>query len=254
MLDDAANRSGQKVLLLFDEAEKLLEIDSESLEHFRSAIQDSASVHTIITATKALGELNDRWRREKRTTSPFLFGFSTHYVPLLTDFDAESLIRQDSNREGNVQVADALVDEIMERTGNNPYLIQLLCYRLFLPREERLRPIESPERDLVVDDALSALFQIDFDNLSFSERKLLLRIASDTAINGHFAVSDLPDTDSFRYLESLERLGYLRYKQQVYSIGNDFLLTWLNSQQFQTENVRVSDLATREVIGAAVDR
>lgn len=225
-LADVAEANQLPVVLLWDEAEKLLELDAQQLECLRSALQDKRYLRTIITATKALRRLNHRPYTGE--TSPFLHGFETHYVSPLSDEEVADLVRQVKNPpEDRVQASDALLSEIIDLTGNHPFLVQVLCQRLFDDTSGKLRSIA--ERDLAVDDRLSSLFEIDYETLLPDEQTILRALSKRDASSEQDLRSalELETEHLHRCLLELGRLGYVRYDNGSYWVASHYLRTWL---------------------------
>ncbi|MBN2002845.1 MAG: ATP-binding protein [Anaerolineae bacterium] len=246
LLADAADREGDPLWLLVDEAEMLQSLDDHHLKRLRSLSQDQTALHTILAATKKLSELNDRCRNWE--TSPFLSGFATRHIPPLTDQAASNLICQVNHPKGQVSVEETLQAKIRELTGNHPNLIQLLCDRLF-ESEGRLRPIT--EHDLIVNHTLADFFKIDYGSLSPLEIMILKKLSKDESADENELLratkkSQLDDLRSHLY--GLEELGCIRNNQGRYQIANHFLRSWLKMRTVKTTPV-VSDRASLEVIG-----
>lgn len=243
-LSETAEDIGFRVLLLWDEGEELLSLDKDSLKRLRAALQDVKNIRTVLTATKRLSELNDRGRSWQ--TSPFLHGFTARYIPPLQDQEAAELICQINNPEGAVQASQELQSQIMRVTGNHPYLIQHLCYRLF-ESAGKLRAIE--ERDFIVDDQLSAFFQIDYEALSHSERAIMRALSEQDSLSESQVYQALKiNRHRLRsHLTSLEQLGYVSRSADQYQIANRFLCTWLNMGRATETPEVVSDEASLEV-------
>jgi hypothetical protein len=243
-LADAAVEQQFTVLLLWDEAETLLELDQDYLKRLRGVLQGRHAVRSILTATKRLSQLNDLGR--SWNVSPFLFGFDVQYITPLSDHEAADLIRQVKNGKPSVDTSDDLVEQIRELTGNQPYLIQLLCSRLF-ESPGRLRAVT--ERDLSIDRQLDDFLRIDYTSLSHHERLILDNIAEQEPITERRLAEHVPiGLDRLcSHLWGLEQSGYLRYKEGYYWIANRFLYKWLNSPDFRGAPEVVSDQASLEV-------
>jgi hypothetical protein len=228
-LAEQAEAKNAQVLMLWDEAEVLLSLDDPIVQRLRSALNHSQSVRTIIAATKRLSGLNDRGRTW--TTSPFLQGFAVHYISCLDEDDARCLITQANSPESTMEISEDLCKEIMTLTGNHPYLLQLLCYRLFQP-DRTLRPIT--KQDLVVDEQLANILQIDYDALSQHEQAVLRAVAQ-IGEAGEQQISRVLDIHSGRLalcLYSLEKLGFLTLSSTGdYHVSNHFLRTWLEMRR-----------------------
>ncbi len=195
------------VLLLWDEAEEFINVKPDCLKRLRAAFQHSIAMRTILAATNRLSALNDLC--QNWASSPFLSGYTTRYISPMTDEEAVKLIRQVNNLEGPVRVETKLLNQIKKYTGNHPFLIQLLCDRLY-QTSGSLRKIT--EDDLIVDDQLADFYQIDYDALSPSEQAILNEIATKTRV----PVSELEhaleiNLDQLRsYLDGLKQRGFVR--------------------------------------------
>lgn len=222
---------GKQLLLLIDEAEVLIQIaqlDRAWVGRLRRILQD-ARLRTVMTSTKRLAELN-RLSREW-ATSPFLFGFSLINLPPLDEAAARALVRQ-LQSPTPVSAEDGVVDDILIHTNGQPYLIQYLCHRLFYSDEAgvgRLRPIEP--HDLAIDHVLAGFFQIDYQHLTRTERRLLLTVAELAIAKESELLAALSDVAPRRiqmYLYGMERLGYLRRIFGQWSVGNELLRQWIS--------------------------
>lgn len=223
------DEQGKQLLLLIDEAEALLNtaaLDPAWVGRLRRALQDPR-VRTVLTSTKLLARLNELtadW-----TTSPFLFGFSMVVLPRLEESAARCLVRQ-LQSDAPVDAGDGEVDDVLIHTNGQPYLIQLLCQRIFVGEAGgpgRLRPIT--EDDLVVDHVLSGLFAIDYQHLTRSERRLFLTVTDLTVAKESELLVRLNDMAPHRlrtFLYSLERAGMLRRVFDRWAVGNEFLRRW----------------------------
>jgi hypothetical protein len=220
----------RQLLLLIDEAEVLIQIAQEDrawVGRLRRILQDGR-VRTVMASTKRLAELN-RLNREW-ATSPFLFGFSLVNLAPLDEASARALVRQRQSPTP-VEAEDGVVDDILIHTNGQPYLIQYLCHRLFYTDESgvgRLRAIQ--EADLAIDHVLAGFFQIDYQHLTRTERRLLLAVAElSIAKEGELlvALSDVAPRRIQMYLYGMERLGYLRRIFGQWSVGNELLRQWI---------------------------
>jgi hypothetical protein len=237
IIDSLASVAAQHkvtVLMLWDEGEKLLEMDPGDLECLRASLQDKPQLRTILAATQRLSRL---LVTHTGNTSPFLHGFATVYLPLLSTVEAIELISQPNNDEGPVSVIDALAAQIVDLTGRQPYLIQLLCRRLFRP-DGSLRPIESD--DLIVDEALGSVFQIDYDSLSSAERAILIALAKQPASLDELLHALSIRIDLLRnHLCNLQQVGVISRTGGTYQIANFFLQNWLETDRMQDSVVGI---------------
>lgn len=228
------------VTLLWDEAELLRRLPDKTLMPLRAILQHSDSLRIIISGSKGVADLNDRWRSEY--VSPFLFGFRTYALAGLKDDEAEELIRQ----RGQVQVTDMLVETIAAITGNHPFLIQTLCSKLFSWGQL----CEPTDQDLIVDPSMADLFRIDCSYLSPSEQHILSVIAQ----HGMLSTSDLQkhtqlsDKAIHSFIAGMQQLGLLQPTvNECWRIGNEFLEQWLRGQTLEDLST-ITDRASLEVV------
>jgi hypothetical protein len=251
-LGRAAKKAGKRVLLLVDEAEALVTVgrgDPLALDLLRKPMQSQTGLRTIIAATKALGALSDLSRESPN--SPFLLGFALRTLERLRPNEAEALIRQAKSPQP-VRASLETIAAIQEDTNNHPYLLQLLCHRLWQD-DNSLRPPQ-PE-DLLPDPMLDAFFSMDMRLLSHGERAVLKAVMEvpgqdDAALE---VATGLPPDAVRAFTYSLHSLGYLRLIYGRWAVGNQFLAAWLkqNPEQLDAQPTAVvSDRATQELAEA----
>lgn len=239
-LEDATwawQEQGMSVTLLWDEAELLLRLAVSSLMGLRGIVQASVGLRLILCASKGLAALNDRWRDEG---SPFLFGFRTYALGGLADNEANALIA----RRGQVAVGPEVATTLRETTGNHPYLLQLLCDKLYANGALRL-----PQRsDLLVDDSLADLFRLDVAQLSPGERAVLVAVARHGALDAERMglAAELDPERAERFAAGLAQTGQLRARGEQWVVGNLLLEQWLRND-VEAQPPTVSDQASLEV-------
>ncbi|MEI6777943.1 MAG: response regulator transcription factor [Chloroflexales bacterium] len=238
-LEDAAwawEEIGLSITLLWDEAEMLLRLPNSSLMCLRALLQTSQGLRLVICAAKGLVTINDRWRDEG---SPFLFGFRNYPLPPLDDPAAEALIRQCGQVAASPEVSAA----ICEASGNHPYLLQLICDRLYTGGALR-RPGPA---DVLVDSGLADLFRIDVAQLSPGERAMLLAASTGSNELPNLArAAGLDDFPAQSLAHGLAQLGYLRTAGGRWRVGNRLLEQWLRSY-VEPAPPTVSDRASLEL-------
>jgi hypothetical protein len=143
---------------------------------------------------------------------------------------AIALARQLQN-EMQVEVSDALVEQILNLTNHHPYLIQHLCDRLFMQEpsgRSYLRAIE--DEDLNVTHMLAGYFHLDFQLLSEVERDLLRTVAEQGSMSEAELAEKVDAGQVARLpamLQSLRELGHLRRNGESWEMGSEFLHRWL---------------------------
>ena len=218
------------LLLLVDEAEVLIEIgqsNSSWLARLRKTLQEG-QLRTIIVSTRSLSQLTDQstdW-----ITSPFLFGFHMVILWPLRHEGATALVRQ-LQSQMQVEVNDALVDQILHYTNQHPYLIQHLCDLLFVQEESGRRYLRAiQDEDLAVTHMLAGYFHLDFQLLSEVEKKLLWRVATQGGMSQAQLAEGMDAGQAARLpamLQSLKELGHLRREGEQWTMGSEFLRRWL---------------------------
>jgi hypothetical protein len=243
-LADVTKQHQLAVLMLWDEGERLLDMDSAALGCLRAALQKRPHVRTILAATQRLRRL---LVTHSDHTSPFLNGFIPIALPLLSEAEALDLIRQPHNLEGPVDVTDSEAAQIIELTGGQPYLIQVLCRHLF-QRDGHLRPITAD--DLVVDETLSSSFQNDYDGLLPEERAILKALAHEPASPADLARTlKVQPGDVQHHLHEMTQTGLLSRHDGAYQVANFFLQNWLVTGRMQEPDAdQFRDTATRRTI------
>jgi len=228
----AAVRAGRGLLLLCDETEVLINIAARaprSMQRLHRELTGAVGLRVVATSTRAIYQLHDvcsDW-----PTSPFLAGFDmSQTLGSLTPYSARALILDAQEPEdGGVQAAADVVETISDYTNDHPYLIQLLCSRLF-QAEGRLRPVT--EGDLEVDPLLKGFFSVDFGALTEADRRIVWAVQGANVID-EAALQELlggDPADLRRRLHGLERVGYLRRVYGQIAIGNQFLANWLSAE------------------------
>ena len=169
--------AGKRLLLMFDEFDKLQEgIDSgvtspQVPENIRFILQSYPSVSAILTGSRRIKRL-----REEYWSALYGFGVRKGLDPL----DVESARRLVMHPvEGRLKFSTAACDKIVADCARQPYILQLLCTRIFdhaLHDGRRLidvQAVEAAERDMVTD---SEHFRALWLYASHDRRRLLLAL------------------------------------------------------------------------------
>ncbi len=210
-------RSGWRLLLLVDEAEEFLTVatnDAVVLPRLRRIFQKGPDVRAVITSTRRLSRID----HAELETSPFLQGFipPLYLTPLMPE-DARGLLAR-----GRFSSQD--VERIMEKTGNHPFLVQLIASRLFESKD-----IEATLEQVGSDEMVANFFAVDFQTLEATERFVLEEVAREgTRVLREIAqAARLSDDDAEPILFGLRMMGYLTTDGARYRVGNAFFERWL---------------------------
>jgi hypothetical protein len=234
------NAAGKTFLLLCDEAEELLNVDAntpEALPKLRRFFQRGESLRVVICATPGLARLNESAHPE---TSPFLHGFVPPlYLTPMEEESARQLIALGDFSETESR-------EISQKTNNHPYLIQLICARLFESRD-----LVKVIQEVCSDRMISDFFAVDFQNLQKAEAAILsFLIESEADIKQIAEQVKEDETTTGRFLFELTQLGLVREVDHRYTLSNYFFRQWLAREQ--NRKIDVAGQAGRPESGQSV--
>src|SRR5262245_1042613 len=211
-------RSGWRLLLLVDEAEEFLTVarsEPAVLPRLRRIFQKGPEVRTVFTSTRRLARIDER---TDFATSPFLQGFIPPlYLCPLEDDEARALLLRGSFSEDESR-------RIRERTGNHPFLLQLIASRLFESRD-----LSATLDHIAADEMVANFFSVDFQTLEESEPGLLEEVAREGGLSRRALAGAVGRSEETLepQLFGLVRMGYLSEKEGVLRLGNWFFERWL---------------------------
>ncbi len=214
--------SGLTLLLLCDEAEELINIEKtnpEALPKLRRAFQRGENVVTVLTATKRLAKLETSAIPE---TSPFLHGFvPPSYLTRLADHEAHRLVAR-------ADIFESVADEIIIKSNNHPFLIQLICKR-FLESGDLQKVID----EVSADEMISQFFSVDFQYLEAGEKEILLHILQKEKIKLRDLQGQFNTTQAnlVKMLFELTQLGFINQIDNRYAVSNYFFKEWLQREK-----------------------
>ena len=226
-----ARRAGRELLLLGDETEALISAsrdEPEAAQRFHRLLTGGVGLRVVFASTRQIYRMHDvccDW-----PTSPFLSGFDmSQTLGSLEPQAAAALIAQaQAPEECRVNAAAQVVEAITRATNHHPFLLQILCSRLF--HEDGTLRLPGAE-DLRVDPILAGFFEHDFRQLTQTDRAIVLAVHR----AGSTALADLKDiggdnaAELAQRVHNLEALGYLRCSVDRVAVGNLFLASWLDA-------------------------
>ncbi len=224
----ALRARGRTLLLLVDEAEELIALQSHApalLRKLRSALQAQEGVRTLLAASSRLWRLGE----VDGDTSPFLHGFAPPvYLGTLDDEAAGRLVRQEQTARAGLRGDEPVVGEIVRRCGGHPYVLQLLCTRYW-----QLGDLDAATAAVLADPGLDHLLALDFELLSGVEQDVLVRLA--TAAPRALAPEGLPGAggELAAGLLHLERLGVVRRAAAGVEIAGAIQAQWVREHRCQ---------------------
>jgi DNA-binding Lrp family transcriptional regulator len=222
-----AHKANQEVLLLCDETEALVKIAEgapRSMQRLRAELTAGNGMRVVAVSTQGIYQLYDVCR--DWPTSLFLAGFDmSQTLGSLSPPDARRLVLQ-AQEVDPVRAAPEVIEAICAYTNNHPYLLQLLCSRLFQPDGHLRMPVKD---DLRIDPNLRGLLATDFRLLVLADRRLVLAVYhAQMADEGALAEKlGLSPAELHQRVHNLECLGYLRRVGGRVALGNQFLANWL---------------------------
>jgi hypothetical protein len=211
-------RSGWRLLLLVDEAEEFLTVarsEPAVLPRLRRIFQKGPEVRAVLTSTRRLARIDER---TDFATSPFLQGFIPPlYLCPLEDAEARALLARGGFSEDESQ-------RIRERTGNHPFLLQLVASRLFESHD-----LSATLDQVAADEMVANFFSVDFQTLEDHERALLEEVAREGGLARRALAASLSRTEEALepQLFGLLRMGYLSETDGALRLGNWFFERWL---------------------------
>jgi hypothetical protein len=211
-------RSGWRLLLLVDEAEEFLTVarsEPTVLPRLRRIFQKGPEVRTVFTSTRRLARIDER---TDFATSPFLQGFIPPlYLCPLKDDEARALLLRGSISEDESR-------RIRERTGNHPFLLQLVASRLFESHD-----LSATLEHVAADEMVANFFSVDFQTLEEHERALLEEVAREGGLPRRALAQALGRSEESLepQLFGLVRMGYLSETDGTLRLGNWFFERWL---------------------------
>ena len=249
----AARKASREVLLLCDETEALIRLAGSaprSLQRLHALLTAGNGLRVVAASTQAIYQLHDLCRNWP--TSSFLGGFDmSQTLGSLEPQEARRLILQAQEPEP-VRATPEVIEAVAERTNNQPYLIQLLCARLFQESGSLRAP--GPD-DLQIDPALRGFLEAEFQLLTPVDRQLLLEVSRARSVE-ESALGEavhMGGAELRQHVHNLERLGHLRRARGGrLQLGNQFLSAWLAAEpepaSLMESPSQVSDVAMKAAL------
>lgn len=218
-------KSGRRLLLLCDEVDQLIELhrsDPGLLGKLRRALQSSTDIRSVIASSPRLWAL----AAQRDATSPFLHGFTPPlYLTPLQDDEASALIFQRQIPEGSrVRIDNAAAALVLERCGNHPFLLQMVCSQLLEVGDAN----EAVEKTLS-DRAAAFFFAVDFDLLGELDRAILRALACTQTpdLDTVAEACGAPPRDIETGIHRLQNLGFVRLEDRHIRLVNELFRRWL---------------------------
>jgi len=172
MIDEAKEKLKDiKIVLILDEAERLLKLGSQVGGVLRATLARSQDIVAVIAGTSQLIKLP-----EDNLGSPLLNIFTRMTLRPLSKEDIETLIREPAKQVG-VSYEPAALERSYELSGGIPFYAQAIGYQLIeLANQESKNRISAKDVNKVVPEIferLSVAFQYNLQQLDDTERAIL---------------------------------------------------------------------------------
>lgn len=205
-LADALRHRGLDILLLCDEADELMPLDRAVPGIVEKLWQTLAGLETARVVLASSLRLCDHGSDLMKRFEP------PRYLGVLTDDEARALLRQSP-----LPVEEIPVEEIRERCGNHPMLLQIVAKRF-----HELGDLEETFRQVAADRSVQHLFAVDFALLAPAEQQVLRSLDRDAIETDRLLVLGLIHRDEDGGL----------------TVPNRFLASWLRQQNLiQTSSI-----------------
>jgi hypothetical protein len=221
---------GRALALLLDEEESF----GRWTQRDREVLSDAFFSHRGVRVVLAVSQSFSRNLKVVLGDPSWFLGELVEVSPTLAelqDSDADNLIRQTQSMRP-VDVSDELCAQIRVLTNNQPYLLQLVCHRLYDETHHRLQSFEAHFGD----DHFREIYQLANDSGFFAEA--LHKLTNmEKAVLLDIAIGDLGDPrwlpeDQHDAIAELRRFGYIRATEsgsQVYAPAHGLWQQWLNA-------------------------
>jgi tetratricopeptide (TPR) repeat protein len=199
-----------KIVLILDEAERLLELGSQVMGILRATLISNREVVAIIAGTSQLVKMP-----EDIFNSPLFNIFTVLSLKPLSREDTESLITEPSKQAGVRYESDAL-KRIFELSGGIPFYVQAIGYQLIeLANQESKETIDVEDVNKIIPEIferLSNAFQWSLHQLGDKERTILATIASGEPLKDAHK-QDIRDLENRQLI--FEEKGSYRFVSQL---------------------------------------
>ena len=222
-LDGAMRLDDKYLFLLVDEAGKMANYESSFWEQLQGTFDMYSKIKWILTDSQPIYRLGE-------TQSDFLREFAPYiYLTRLEKDSSIAFIRQ-SKRDTTVEVKDEVAEEIYQKTGGHPYLLQMLCSHLY--KDGRLNDITVELFDDAYKECNDAkIFNEAYKLLKPIEKQLFLRLPIHEMELRRLASGWGTYEETLKVaLKELLQLGYVKKQEDepYYLPPDDFWSRWID--------------------------
>ena len=220
-----AMHNDEYLFLLVDEAGKMVNYESSFCEQLLGSFDMYSKIKWILTDSQPIYRVDE-------TCGDFLREFAPYIcLPRLDKESTIELIRQ-SKRTPPVEVDDALAEEIYQKTGGHPYLLQMLCFHLY--KDGRLNKITDASFNNAYKECNdSKIFSEAYRLLKPIEKQLFLHLSEIHEVGLRqlaYRWGTYEETLKIA-LKELVQLGYVKQEGESYLPVDDFWSKWVNDNR-----------------------
>ena len=212
-----------RLIVVFDEFQDILEIDSHIDKELRSIMQEQTGLNYIFLGSQE-SMMSDIFEQPK---SPFYHFGQLMRLDRIPKDDMMDYLR--SNFSSSTTHADQIANAIIAFTDNHPYYSQQLAFTVW----DMIAL--GKESDHIVDDAIQTIVQahdLDYERLWTTFNKtdqMVLRMVCQR--QNPVASRSLPTSTITRSINRLMKRGYLlRAGKGIYLMEDPFFRKWINKE------------------------
>ena len=216
-----AMRNNEYLFLLVDEAGKMANYEPSFLEQLQGSFDMYSKIKWILTDSQPIYRLSETQGDFLREFAPYI------YLPRLDKESSIALIRQ-SKRTTPVEADDAVSEEIYQKTGGHPYLLQMLCSHLY--EDGRLNEITDEIFDNAYKECNDAnIFNEAYKLLKPIEKQLFIHLPiHEMGLRRLASEWETYEETLKMALRELVRLGYVKQEDETYLPADNFWSKWVN--------------------------
>jgi hypothetical protein len=167
-------QSSPRVLFLWDEAERLIDVESADpgfLERLRSALELEGNFGFVIAATQLLSDLYGR----ESHCSPFLTSFRWRPIGPLDRAESRALLLAENTGGWSSPPSAAVIEAMLDWSGGHPYILQEGGFQLEerLRRGEPLFELADWQRAITSNQSIAVALRDDFAKLTIIQQEVL---------------------------------------------------------------------------------
>lgn len=228
LLTSRAPMGKQRVVLIWDEAERLVDIEENHsgwLDQIRGQIQPLEDVRIILSAPQTLTNLYALPSK----VSKFIETFVWQPLCALSNEESAELLRCKQTGGWKSSIAQKFVDAVVRWTGGHPYVLQRFGAELMRKTEAKGKKVSSEvllycQDSLVTDPNVRRIADSDFKLLTPPQQQILTLLchSEDSLASSAICTKlNLPDEEVKNALASMRSYGYVN-DEGVWSLRYGF--------------------------------